>query len=119
MPSEVRDIRMIAKAVEQRWPVGNDQRKALVERLMRVITDPESSPREVTAAAKALISAEKQNQDDQFKVIDVANTKNENARISEIAADLGIDPALIVDARREAGGSAESVDEAHNEQSES
>jgi hypothetical protein len=52
---------MIAKAFEQRWPIKPEYREALIKRLMRIIADPTSSPREVTAASKALLAAETQN----------------------------------------------------------
>lgn len=57
----LRDTRMIAKALEQRWPIKPEYRAALVRRLVQVIADPASSPREVTAASRALIAAEGQN----------------------------------------------------------
>lgn len=52
---------MIAKALEQRWPIRPEYREALIKRLMRIIADPTSSPREVTAASKALLAADTQN----------------------------------------------------------
>lgn len=51
--------------MEQRWPIDAEKRKAVVERLTNVIEDPMSTVREVTAAAKALMAAEAQNQSDE------------------------------------------------------
>lgn len=101
---------MIARAVQERWPIKPEFREALVKRLTRIIADPNSSPREVTAASKALISAEKQNQDDQHKVVDVELSR-EHARLASIAADLGIDASVIEDASREAGGNLDGAEQ--------
>jgi len=92
---------MMARALMQRWPVTPEYRTIIVKQLMKVIADPRSSPREKTSAAKALMSAEQQNQADEHKVVDIANSTAHD-RISEIARDLGIDAALIVDATSKA-----------------
>jgi hypothetical protein len=57
----IKDTRMISRAVMQRWPIKPEYRSGLIAKLMQVIANPNSSAREVTAAAKALIAAEKQN----------------------------------------------------------
>jgi hypothetical protein len=57
----IRDTRLIAKALEQRWPIKSEYRLALVKRLVHIIADPNSKAREVTAACRALIAAENQN----------------------------------------------------------
>jgi hypothetical protein len=62
---EIRDARMIKKAMEQRWPIDAEKRKAVVERLTKILNDPQSTAREATVAAKALMSAEAQNQADE------------------------------------------------------
>ena len=64
---------------------------------MKVIADPKSSPREKTSAAKALMAAEQQNQDDEHKIIDLRIAKR-NAELDAIAADLGLEVAAIEDA---------------------
>lgn len=69
----IRDIRMIQKAMEQRWPIKQEYKEALVKRLMRIIADPKSSPREVTAASRALMAAEQQN---------IGDEQEENAAIN-------------------------------------
>lgn len=100
----------MARAIMQRWPMTENVRKAVIAKLVNVLTDPASSKREMISAAKALISAEKQNQDDQHKAIDFAlNTGND--RISAIANNLGIDAALIVDAASEANRSSKGTEE--------
>jgi hypothetical protein len=90
---------MMARALMQRWPVTPEYRTIIVKQLMKVIADPRSSPREKTSAAKALMSAEQQNQADEHKVVDIATSHD---RLSEIARDLGIEEDIIIDATAEA-----------------
>ena len=85
---------MIQKAMEQRWPIKPEYREALVKRLVRIIADPQSKPREVASAAKALLAAEVQNQMDEHKVVDV-NVQTRYDRLDAIAADLGIDVGTL------------------------
>lgn len=101
----------MARALTQRWPIKPEYREAIVRRLLRVIADPQSSPREVTAAARALMSAESQNQSDEHKVLDVEHATARDTQLSAIAADLGIDPCLIVDAAIETDRSAQGIEE--------
>lgn len=76
---------------------------------MSVVANPKSSPREVTAASRALIAAESQNVTDEHKIIDV-RIQQRNDRLDAIAAELGIDPSLIIDAQGK-GCSGDSIDE--------
>lgn len=92
---------MMQKALEQRWPVREEFRAGMITRLMRIIADPKSTAREVTAASKALIAAEGQNQLDEHKVIDVRVTTR-NDQLAGIAADLGIEVGLVEDVTRKA-----------------
>ena len=101
----------MARALTQRWPIKPEYREAIVKRLLRVIADPQSSPREVTAAARALMSAEAQNQSDEHKVLDVEHATARDTQLSAIAADLGIDPCLIVDAAIETDRSTQGIEE--------
>ena len=84
----------MAKALEQRWPIKPEYRSAIVRRLIQIVADPSSSAREVTAAARALMFAESQNQSDEHKVIDV-NVTTRNDNLDAIAADLGIEIGFI------------------------
>jgi hypothetical protein len=105
----IRDTRMMARALEQRWPINENARKAIVSRLLRIIADSQSSPREVTAASKALLAAESQNQLDQHKVLDVS-ISTRNAELDAIAADLGIEIGFIEAISRPAEGSTDRVE---------
>jgi hypothetical protein len=96
----IRDTRMMARALEQRWPINENARKAIVSRLLRIIADPQSSPREVTAASKALLAAdvvniqvEKNNQeaeeDKRLRLIELAR-RVPVGELAKLASDNGI-----------------------------
>ena len=99
---------MMAKAIEQRWPIKPEYREAIIRKLIQVVANPQSKPREITAAARALLAAEAQNQADEHKVIDGQLT-NGNFDMARIAADLGVELSLIVDGTVEKSGSADST----------
>jgi len=77
-----------------------EKRSAVVAVLMNILVSRDASVREKTAAAKALMSAEKQNQEDEHKVVDVVISER-NHRLDAIAADLGIDQGFIESVARE------------------
>lgn len=60
-----RDIRLTEQAIRQRWPIKPEHRAAIINKLVRVALDPETSPRETISASKALVNAEGQNQTDE------------------------------------------------------
>lgn len=101
---------MMARALTQRWPIKPEYKDAIIRRLIRVIADPSSSPREITAASKALMAAEKQNQEDEHKVVDV-RIANRHAELDAIASDLGIDIRVIEDASRTSTNSTHPIKE--------
>lgn len=90
----VRDTRQQAKAVMQRWPMKPEYREAIIRRMMRIIANPNSSVREVTTAAKALLAAESQNQNDEHKLADI-RVATRHDQLSGIAADLGIEVGAL------------------------
>jgi hypothetical protein len=96
----IKDTRMMVKAVEQRWPMSPEYREAVIRRLIRIVADPKSSNREATAAARALMAAEQQNQSDEHKVVDVQLvTRNDN--LDAIAAELGVEANMLEHAARQ------------------
>lgn len=97
----------MARALQQRWPLTAEQRDRVIGMLLGVIDDPVASHREKTSAARALLSAESQNQADEHKVLD--GVTDRNSQLSKIAIDLGIDPSLIVDATGQADRSVASI----------
>jgi len=90
----VQDTRMMARAIEQRWPINSNARKAVISQLLRIIANPASSPREVTAAAKALLAAESQNQSDEHKLIDVS-VATRHDELDAIAAEAPVLLAVV------------------------
>jgi hypothetical protein len=57
----IRDARLVERAHRERWPIPKALRGPLIDRLARIVQDPEASPREATSAAKAILSASKIN----------------------------------------------------------
>jgi len=49
---------MESRAINGRWPMSEKQRRRVVVRLSKIIEDPDTKTREVTAAARALIAAD-------------------------------------------------------------
>jgi hypothetical protein len=57
----IRTTRLVKRALDEHWPIPKKLRPIVIRRLAEVIEDTGSSPREVTSAAKALLSASKIN----------------------------------------------------------
>jgi hypothetical protein len=98
----IKETRMIARAIKQRWEVPDEIRPGLIKAMVRIVAGSDSSPREKITAFKAILSAEKQNQDDEHKLIDV-QLQYRDDEILSIAAELGVDPAIIFDVEVTAG----------------
>lgn len=99
---------MMARALQQRWPINDKLKAGIVGALVKVLSDPQASSRERISAARALLAAEAQNQSDEHKVIDGQLT-NGNFDMARIAADLGVELSLIVDGTVEKSGSTDST----------
>src|SRR4051794_34036988 len=56
-----RDIRLVERALRERWPIPKALRGPLIDRLAKIVQDPEASPREATSAAKAILTASRLN----------------------------------------------------------
>jgi hypothetical protein len=59
----IRDTRLVAKALAESWPIPRNLRRPLVARLAGIVQDPDASPREATAAARAILLASRINLD--------------------------------------------------------
>lgn len=94
---------MIAKSIVQRWDTSPEMRKRGLVEMAKILVSPTATSREKTAAFKAILAAEAQNQTDEHKVIDV-RVATRHDKLDAIARDLGIDPALIAAAEDEAAG---------------
>ena len=97
------EIRLVEQAFRNRWEIPEETREAVVTQLTAILCTSEKD-RDKIAAARALLAAEGQNQLDQHKLADLKRERYDD-QLSTIARDLGIDPALIIDATAQAGGS--------------
>jgi hypothetical protein len=59
----IRDTRLVERALRERWPIPKSSRAVVIAKLVEVMNDSASSPRERVAACRALISASKANLD--------------------------------------------------------
>ena len=86
-------------SVDSRWNLSSEQKSEIVERLMAIVTNQASKPRDINAAVRNLISLELQNQKDEHEhAADVVR------RLIEIANDRGSGGGgEIVDAARIVG----------------
>lgn len=101
----LRDTRLMAKALEQRWPIKPEIRELIIKRLAMIaggvvpkgVQPPK--PREMIAAARALMAAESQNQADEHHqegtVVrhdheHILRLDAERSRLSALASRLGI-----------------------------
>jgi len=87
----LRDVRMIQKAMEQRWDIKPEYKSALVRRLVAIIANPDSTAREVTSASRALIAAEAQNQSDEHSDEQIDEQRN---RFLAVAERLGLETTI-------------------------
>ena len=51
------DARLLCRALREGWDVPVEKRPAVIAQLVQIATSKESSPREATAAARALLQA--------------------------------------------------------------
>lgn len=95
------DLRMLGKAIKQRWPMLEEYREAILKTMIRITIDPESTNRERVAAAKVLVAAESQNQKDEH----FTSVQSDRNRFLEVARKLGIDAdfRLIAEERADTG----------------
>jgi len=60
-PTGTRDVRLLALALEERWPMSAEAKAAAVRRLEAVVSDPDAKPRAFDRAIKALASLSRVN----------------------------------------------------------
>src|SRR5262245_46998056 len=82
----IRDTRLVARAVAERWPIPRALRGPLIERLATIAMDPEASPREVAAAARAILGASKINLEAVAATIKAHEHAELSARVAELEA---------------------------------
>jgi len=66
--SGTRDVRLLAMALREQWPMSAEKREIAVKRLEEVVSNPASKPRAFQIALKALISLSRVN----LQCVDVA-----------------------------------------------
>ena len=101
------DMRLIAQAARQRWDIDDDSKSILVRRLTSILEDPASSAREVTAASRALIAAEAQNQSDEHRDEQIDQDRN---RFLAVAERLGIAKTIEQLPEARSGNNTQPVD---------
>ena len=69
-PEGMRDTRLLDRAIRERWPIPEEYKRPIVERMYKIIANPRTKAREASVAARVLVAMEAQNQSDQMKVID-------------------------------------------------
>jgi hypothetical protein len=85
------DLQLWKRAMQERWPIKEQYREAMIRRVMQIIADPDSTKREVATASRVLLAAEAQNQTDQRSDDAVDQRRN---RFLDVAAGLGIATAV-------------------------
>ena len=79
MRSRDPDARLAERALREAWPVPPERRPELVARLIDLVNNPETPPREAVSAAKALLMASRLN----LETIRVSMAADEYDRILE------------------------------------
>lgn len=76
-PKQVQpDAKLVQRAIRQRWPIPEEVRKAVVDRMAGFVADPLIDPDRAIAAARMIGVAEGQNQADD-------HLRDKNARLDE------------------------------------
>lgn len=97
----IEDTRMMARALTERWPITSQQRELMIKVLLSIAANTQHSPRERTSAIKALISADRNNIE-QEKIQQAEEHHSEKMqgeqldRIAAVAQQLGL--TRVVDA---------------------
>jgi hypothetical protein len=100
------DLRLIRRAMKQRWEIPDTTRKLILDRITAIVTDGTDD-----LALKAIAEIrhmEAQNQKDEHKFAEL-KIQQHNTRMDDIAAELGIDPRIVIDAAGDPGGSPSSI----------
>lgn len=80
------ELQLIAQAVKKRWPISDEYRTALVQQMIMLVGNPETSDRAKIAATKILTEMEKQNQSDERD----KTLNDQRHRLLNVAERLGI-----------------------------
>jgi hypothetical protein len=58
---DVKTVRLVARALKERWPIPASLRSTLLKRMAKLANDPNASPREVNTAMKIVLEASRVN----------------------------------------------------------
>lgn len=100
------DLRLIRRAMRQRWEIPDRTRALIMDRLTEILEHGDDDI--ALKAVSEIRHMEAQNQKDDHKLADYA-IQRQHARLDAIADELGVDRHLIVDATTSSGGSVEST----------
>lgn len=101
------DARLIGMAMRKRWDIPDDVKRDTIDTAASILRGVESSDRDKLAAARILLGAEKQNQDDEHKQTDIDRDNAKRCRLVALAARLGIAESVVLDAEAVARGRVE------------
>ena len=87
MNSRQNNLQFEVRALQQRWPIDDRTRRAIVGTLLTILKDDAASYRDKNAAIRGLLAAEAQNQKDEH----TAALQSDRNRFLEVAQQLGID----------------------------
>lgn len=105
------EARLIEMAIRKRWEISDEIKRDTIDTAAAILQTGEKD-RDRLAAARILIAAEKQNQDDEHKQSDIQRDNARRSRLAAIAARLGISESLVFDVEAQARGRIE-VDGRH------
>jgi hypothetical protein len=76
--------RLVERALRERWAIPREVRASLIERLGKIVQDSEASPRDVTAAGRAILAASKINLDHISATIKARTHEEIDCRLEEV-----------------------------------
>jgi hypothetical protein len=90
-PTDRTEAKLYQMALKRQWPVPAVARQEVVKRLREIVSDPNATRREKTAASRALISADQTS----LTALDVAMRAKQIDGLADEVADLRADVAQI------------------------
>jgi hypothetical protein len=82
--------RLVRRASREHWPITTGLRALVVNRLAEIVADPESGPRQLTAACRAILAASRINLGHISVVIKADLHEEIEPRLQELERRVGI-----------------------------
>ncbi len=76
--------RLAVRALQERWVIPREVRASLMARLGKIVQDSEATPRDATAAARAILAASKINLDHVSVTIKARTHEEVESRLDEV-----------------------------------